>query len=85
MFFSDIFGLGVLAFELLTGRLPFKGATALETMLAHLTGRPLRLRQARKELSQALEAVIARSIAQEPEERFQSMREFGEALEGVAL
>jgi serine/threonine-protein kinase len=78
---SDIFALGVLGFELLTGRLPFEGNTAQETMLAHLTGQPLRLRQANPELSEALERVIAGSMAHKPEERFQRMSDFGEALE----
>ena len=78
---SDIFALGVLGFELLTGRLPFEGNTAQETMLAHLTGQPLRLRQACQTLPEELERVIAKSIAHKAEERFQSMQEFGEALE----
>jgi serine/threonine protein kinase len=77
---SDIFALGVLGFELLTGRLPFEGSTAQETMLAHLTGQPLRLRQACQTLPEQLERVIARSIAHQAEERYQSMLEFGEAL-----
>ena len=80
---SDIFALGVLGFELLTGRLPFEGSTAQETMLSHLTGQPLRLRQACQTLPESLEQVIARSIAHEAEARYQSMREFGEALEAV--
>jgi serine/threonine protein kinase len=80
---SDIFALGVLGFELLTGRLPFEGSTAQETMLAHLTGQPLRLRQACSTLPESLERVIARSIAHEAEARYQSMREFGEALDAV--
>jgi serine/threonine protein kinase len=80
---SDIFALGVLAFELLTGRLPFEGNTAQETMLAHLTGQPLRLRQARSELPEDLERVIAESMAHKPEARFQEMREFEEALDAV--
>lgn len=78
---SDIFALGVLGFELLTGRLPFEGNTAQETMLAHLTGQPLRLRQTCATLSEGLERVIARSLAHKAEERFQSMAEFGDALE----
>ncbi len=80
---SDIFALGVLAFELLTGRLPFEGNTAQETMLAHLTGQPLRLRQARSELPEDLERVIAESMAYKAEERFQQMHEFEEALNAV--
>jgi serine/threonine-protein kinase len=70
----------VLGFELLTGRLPFEGNTAQETMLAHLTGQPTRLRQANPALSEPLERVIAQSIAHRPEERFQSMQDFEEAL-----
>jgi serine/threonine protein kinase len=77
---SDVFALGVLGFELLTGRLPFEGNTAQETMLAHLTGQPIRLRQASRTLSEGLERVIAQSLAHQAHERFQSMAEFGEAL-----
>ncbi len=79
---SDIFALGVLGFELLTGRLPFEGNTAQETMIAHLTGQPIRLRQARPDLPESLERVIARAIAHRAEERYQSMREFEEAVSG---
>ena len=80
---SDIFALGVLAFELLTGRLPFEGNTAQETMLAHLTGQPIRLRQANPKVTAELERVIARAIAHKPENRFQSMAEFADELETV--
>ena len=78
---SDIFALGVLAFELLSGRLPFEGNTAQETMLAHLTGQPIRLRQANPKLPAGLEQVVAKSIAHKPEERYQQMSEFEEALQ----
>lgn len=81
---SDIFALGVLGFELLTGRLPFEGNTAQETMLAHLTGQPLRLRQACRTLSEGLERVIAQSLAHQPHDRFQTMQEFAEALAMVS-
>ncbi|HEX7023730.1 MAG TPA: serine/threonine-protein kinase [Gemmatimonadales bacterium] len=81
---SDLFALGVLGFELLTGRLPFDGNTAQETMLAHLTGQPLRLREAGPNLPEDLERVIARSMAHKAEDRYQSLREFGEALERVS-
>jgi serine/threonine-protein kinase len=80
---SDIFALGVLAFELLSGRLPFEGNTAQETMLAHLTGQPLRLRQACAGADERLERVIATSLAHQADDRYQSMREFGDAIEAV--
>ena len=81
---SDIFALGVLGFELLSGRLPFEGNTAQETMLAHLTGQPLRLRQACPGSSDRLERVIAKSLAHQADERYQSMRAFGEAIDAVS-
>lgn len=77
---SDIFGLGVLGFELVSGRLPFEGTNAQETMLAHLTGQPLRLRQANPKVTAGLERVIAQAMAHKPEQRFQSMTDFEDAL-----
>jgi len=77
---SDVFALGVLGFELVTGRLPFEGTTAQETMLAHLTGQPLRLRQANPKVTAGLERVLARGIAHKPDHRYQSMADFEEAL-----
>ena len=80
---SDVFSLGVLAFELFTGRLPFEGNTAQETMIAHLTGQPIRLRQAKNDLPEALERVVAVAIAHKPESRYQSMQDFEASLEAL--
>ncbi|HEU5217185.1 MAG TPA: serine/threonine-protein kinase [Gemmatimonadales bacterium] len=79
---SDVFSLGVLGFELLTGRLPFEGDTAQETMLAHLTGQPMRLRQVLPSLPERLERVVAQSIAHRAEDRFKTMQDFEDALDG---
>jgi hypothetical protein len=49
-------------------------------MLAHLTGQPLRLRQANANVSARVERVIAQAMAHKPESRFQSMAEMEEAL-----
>jgi len=81
---SDVYALGVLAFELFTGQLPFPGKSAQETMIARLRGPPARLRDLQPELPAKLEALILRCLAIDPAERFQSMEELAEALEGVA-
>jgi serine/threonine protein kinase len=80
---SDVYAVGVLAFELFTGRLPFAGKTPQEMMLARLKGEPLRLRAVRPELPAKLEEVIAKSLAPEPAERHQSMDELGAALASI--
>ncbi len=77
---SDIFALAVLAFELLTGELPFDGTNAQETMLNHLTGKPRRLRSVYPGASEQLEQVIGKAMEHDPSARFASMREFAGAL-----
>jgi serine/threonine protein kinase len=80
---SDVYAIGVLAFEMFTGQLPFSGKTAQETMIARLRGSPLRLREVRAELPVKLEEVIARTLAVDPAERYGSMEELGHAFDGV--
>jgi serine/threonine-protein kinase len=80
---SDVYALGVLAFELFTGQLPFPGKSAQETMIARLRGAPARLRDVRPELPTKLEAVLLKALALDPAERFGSMNEMAHALEGV--
>jgi serine/threonine protein kinase len=80
---SDLFAVGVLAFEMFTGRVPFEGKSAMEMALARLKGEPLRLRALRPELPAKLEAVIERALARNPADRFQSMAELGAAFASV--
>ncbi len=81
---SDIYAVGVLAFELFTGQLPFVGKDAQETMMARLKGLPRRLREFRPDLPSRLEAVVARALELAPEDRYQSMNDLANALERVA-
>jgi len=80
---SDLYALGVLAFEMFTGRLPFDGKSPMEIALARLKGEPLRLRALRPELPAKLEAVISRVLAQDPADRFQCTEELGTAFASV--
>ncbi|UCD23115.1 MAG: serine/threonine protein kinase [Gemmatimonadota bacterium] len=84
---SDIYGLGVMAFEMFTARLPFEGRTPQEMMIARLRGKPTPLRRYRRDFPAKLEAVLMRSLASDPDDRYGTAREFGvaliEATEGV--
>jgi eukaryotic-like serine/threonine-protein kinase len=81
---SDIYALGIVAFEMFTGKLPFQGRSAQEMMIARLRGKPATLRQYRADFPAALEAVLMRSMAAEPDDRPQTALEFGRALVGAA-
>lgn len=80
---SDVYALAVLAFELLTGELPFEGANAQETMLNHLAGRPRRIRTVLATIPESLEQIIDRCLKLDPADRFASMTELAAALEKV--
>ena len=80
---SDLYSTGVLAFEMLTGRIPFEGKHVQEVALARLKGQPLQLRAVRPEMPEWLETVLGRALAQKPGDRFQSMDELSAAFASV--
>lgn len=77
---SDIYGLGVVLYLLLTGRLPFSGSTSHEVMRAHLYKDPKPVRAYNPSVPVAMEAVVMRAMAKEPSDRFQRAGELGAAL-----
>ncbi len=81
---SDIYSLGVTFYEMLTGRLPFqRSATGSdwEIRKGHIENEPPSPQDFRPEIHPALAAIILRSLAKNPNERYQSAAEFLEALQ----
>src|SRR6266571_2943434 len=77
---SDIYALGIVAFEMFTGKLPFQGRNAQEMMIARLRGQPQKLRQLRPDLSEGLEKALARAMDSNPDARYSTALEFADAL-----
>jgi serine/threonine-protein kinase len=80
---TDLYALGVMAYELATGRLPFAGRSITQLLLAHLHEPPEPPRKLNATVPAALEAAILRALAKRPEDRFPDMASFGAALAGV--
>ncbi len=81
---SDIFGLGCVMYEVLTGRRAFRGDTAMDTMLAILSKDPEPIRALRPEVPLAVEMVVRRCLEKQPGERFESARDVAFALQALA-
>jgi serine/threonine protein kinase len=81
---SDLYGLGVVAFQILTGRLPFEGLPAPAVLVAHATRPAPRLLDVAPHVPPALAAVVDRCLAKTPEARFPTGEALAEAL-GAAL
>jgi serine/threonine protein kinase len=78
---SDIYSLGVVFYEMLTGRVPFPGDGFGEVLVAHLTKEPELPSTIRQDVPAGLEAIVMHSIQKDREKRFQSMEEFIAALD----
>jgi hypothetical protein len=79
----DVYAVGAILYRCLTGHPLYEDEDPAATLTAVLTREPERPRKLAPELSEAVELVIERAIAREPEERFQSMAELDAALAGL--
>ncbi|MCW5823339.1 MAG: serine/threonine protein kinase [Cyanobacteria bacterium TGS_CYA1] len=79
---SDIYSLGCVMFEALTGRTPIAGENALQTVFMHINSPPLMLNQVGPGLTHPLQVqeVIMRCLEKDPDKRFQSATEIGNLL-----
>ena len=77
---SDIYSLGVVLYEMLAGRLPFIGGTALGVAMSHIHDTPLPLRSLRPDLPVAIEALLQQALAKDPSARFRTASALAQAL-----
>ncbi len=80
----DIYALGVLGYELLTGRAPFAATTVPEMLAAHVTAVPEPLERYRPTVSPALAQIIMKCLAKKPADRWQTADELLTQLEPLA-
>jgi tetratricopeptide (TPR) repeat protein/predicted Ser/Thr protein kinase len=78
---SDIFSLGVILYELLSGCLPYDGSSEVEMLVALLHGEPIPLRRRMPRIPRDLETVVMTCLQDDPDQRYPSARELAEDLD----
>jgi beta-lactam-binding protein with PASTA domain/tRNA A-37 threonylcarbamoyl transferase component Bud32 len=80
---SDLYSVGIVLYEMLTGKVPFSGDSAIEIAMKHLNELPKPPSKIRPEVPEELDHVVLRALSKAPEDRYQSAEEFAEDLHRV--
>ncbi|MGB7537676.1 MAG: serine/threonine-protein kinase [Anaerolineales bacterium] len=81
---ADIYALGIVLFEMLTGRTPFKADTPAQMMMMHLANPTPRLPEGKSDLPDTINGVLIRAMAKDPDLRFQKASELGGVISAIA-
>jgi len=81
---SDLYSVGIVLYELLTGAVPFNGETPVEIAMRHLSDTPQPPSMKRPEIPPDLDMIVLRALAKNPDDRFQTAAEMDAELERVA-
>lgn len=81
---SDVYGLGCVLYEILAGTHPFEGPTPQSILVRRLSEDPAPIRSVRKEIPPSVERALARAMARDPDDRYQTAADFRDALSPAA-
>jgi len=78
---TDVYSLGAVLYELLTGEVPYPGENFVAVAMRHINDPPPSVREKRPEVPERIDEAVQRAMAKNPADRFQSMADFGRELE----
>jgi serine/threonine protein kinase len=81
---TDVYSLGVVLYELLTGEVPFPGENFVAVAMRHINDPPPSVRAVRPDVPPRVDAAVQRAMAKRPSDRFPTMADFGRELDACA-